>query len=144
VAVAAPAELAEAAIETSGDFSADACAGRFEIISRTDAVCYACGSAVLDETNRPLLDSVIAIVERCPGLSILVAGDADSVGPDELAQTRSEARARAVTDYLQGRGVPSARLPSIGYGEQHPVVPNDPAWNRSRNRRVELLVAESG
>ena len=110
MAVAAPAELAAAAIETLGDFSADECAGRFEIISRANAVCFACGSAVLDEANRPLLDSLIAIVGRCPGLAILVAGHTDSVGPDELNQRRSEARARAVTDHLQGRGVPSARL----------------------------------
>ena len=144
VAVAAPAEPAAAAIETSGDFSSDECAGRFEIISRTGAVYFASGSAVLDEESRPLLDSVVAIVERCPGLAILVAGHTDSVGPDELNQSLSEARARAVTDFLQNRGVPSARLQSIGYGEQRPVAPNDSGWNRSRNRRIEFLVAKNG
>ena len=144
VAVAAPAEPAAAAIETSGDFSSDECAGRFEIISRTGAVYFASGSAVLDEESRPLLDSVVAIVERCPGLAILVAGHTNSVGPDELNQSLSEARARAVTDFLQNRGVPSARLQSIGYGEQRPVAPNNSGWNRSRNRRIEFLVAKNG
>ncbi len=32
------------------------------------------------------------------------------------------------------------QLVSVGYGEKHPIVPNDSDENRAKNRRVELLV----
>ncbi|MCB9966402.1 MAG: OmpA family protein [Geminicoccaceae bacterium] len=135
---------AATAVETKGDFSAEECAGRFDIMSRTGAIYFRTGSAVLDQESRPLLDTVVAIVERCPGVAVRVAGHTDSVGPDELNQALSEARARSVTTYLEEHGVPAARLQSIGYGETRPVAPNDTPWNRSRNRRIEFLVVGEG
>lgn len=135
---------AATAVETTGDFSAEECAGRFEIISRTGAIYFASGSAQLDDDSFPLLDSVIAIVQRCPDLAIEVAGHTDSNGPDDLNQTLSEARAHSVTDYLASHGVPPTRLQAKGYGEARPVAPNDTPWNRSRNRRIEFLVAGGG
>lgn len=114
VAVAAPAlsptAAAATAVETSGGFSPEECTGRFEIISRTGAIYFANGSAVLDAASRPLLESVVAIVERCPGISILIAGHTDSAGPDDLNQRLSEARASSVTADLEEQGVPAARL----------------------------------
>lgn len=135
---------AATAVETKGDFSAEECAGRFDIMSRTGAIYFRTGSAVLDQESRPLLDTVVTIVERCPGVAVRVAGHTDSIGSDELNQALSEARARSVTTYLEQHGVPAARLQSIGYGETRPVAPNDTPWNRSRNRRIEFLVVGEG
>ncbi len=135
---------AATAVETKGDFSAEECAGRFDIMSRTGAIYFRTGSAVLDQESRPLLDTVVTIVERCPGVAVRVAGHTDSIGSDELNQALSEARARSVTTYLEQHGVPAARLESIGYGETRPVAPNDTPWNRSRNRRIEFLVVGEG
>jgi chemotaxis protein MotB len=55
----------------------------------------------------------------------------------------STARASAVVLYLiTSAGFEPARLSAAGYGEFHPRVPNDGAENRSRNRRVDVVVIE--
>jgi len=136
-AAAAPAATA---VETSGNFSKEECEGRFEILSRTGAIYFRSGSAALGPNSTPLLGSLIAIVNRCPELNIVVEGHTDSAGPDGYNQSLSEARAQSVTDYLVAHGVPPSRLRSVGYGETRPVAPNDTSRNRGRNRRIEFTV----
>ena len=36
------------------------------------------------------------------------------------------------------------RLSAVGYGATRPLVPNDSPANRSRNRRVEIVLATEG
>ena len=47
-------------------------------------------------------------------------------------------RARAVVDLLSNEGVPAGEMCAAGFGEWHPVAPNDSPEGRTRNRRVEL------
>ena len=47
-------------------------------------------------------------------------------------------RARAVVDLLITEGVPAGEMCAAGFGEWHPVAPNDSLEGRTRNRRVEL------
>lgn len=138
--VAAP---ASAAVETSGDFSVTECAGRFEILSRTGAIYFKTGSADLDGESGPLLRTVLDIVQRCPGLSIQVAGHTDSAGSAGFNQSLSEARAASVQRFLIQNGIAPDRVRAVGFGESRPVAPNDSDRNRSRNRRIEFSVAPS-
>ena len=48
-------------------------------------------------------------------------------------------RARSVLDYLVEKGIQRDRLTAVGYGETRPVVTNDNAANKARNRRVRVL-----
>lgn len=123
-------------------FDAQACAGRFEILSRSGNINFNSGSARLDMRNSPLLDSIVDIANRCPGISIEVAGHTDSDGAAAMNQRLSEARARAVTQYLVDQGIPSARVVSVGYGETRPIAPNHGAENKLRNRRIEFAVID--
>jgi chemotaxis protein MotB len=50
------------------------------------------------------------------------------------------ARAVAVVELLASVGVPAASLIPAGAGSLDPVVPNDSASNRARNRRVEFAL----
>jgi outer membrane protein OmpA-like peptidoglycan-associated protein len=45
-----------------------------------------------------------------------------------------------VARYLAAQGVAADRMVSAGYGELHPVAPNDSAENKLRNRRIEFAV----
>lgn len=136
--MAAEEPAAASALESQGDFSLDECLGRFEILSETGNIYFASGSANLDTDSTFVLKSIIDIVQRCPGLRILVSGHTDDVGSNEMNQALSLRRAQAVVNYLVGAGIESGRLFSTGYGEDRPMVENDSAFNRSRNRRIEF------
>lgn len=132
-----------AALETQGDFSVEACKGRFEIMSRTDNIYFNFSSAELDPESRLILDSIADIIRRCPGLVIEVSGHTDSDGGSETNQTLSEARADSVKSYFVSGGIESNRIVTRGYGELKPVVANDSAENKRRNRRIEFTVVGS-
>lgn len=135
------AEPASAALEAEGDFSLEACVGRFEILSRSGNIYFQPGSARLDSASTPLLDTVADIVSRCPGLEIQVAGHTDSVGADAANQRLSERRAASVVSFLTSRGIDASRMRSLGFGEDRPVADNTTKEGRSRNRRIEFSVA---
>ncbi|MFQ5623314.1 MAG: OmpA family protein [Paracoccaceae bacterium] len=134
------AKPASAALEAEGDFSLEACKGRFEILSETGNIYFRVGSARLDRESIPLLDSVVDIVRRCPGLNIEISGHTDSDGSAAANQRLSEARARSVADFLARKGIAGNRMHPVGYGEDRPVKPNDTPYNKSRNRRIEFAV----
>lgn len=135
-----PATPAKAALEVAGNFDAEACKGRFEILSRAGNIYFRSGSAQLDAKSAPLLNNLADIVNRCPGMVVEVSGHTDSDGPDGANQRLSEQRAGAVADYLIGKGVEAARFTVVGQGESQPVAPNDTAANKARNRRIEFKV----
>ncbi|MCR8827340.1 OmpA family protein [Pseudosulfitobacter koreensis] len=141
--VAAPAARpASVALEAEGDFSLEACVGRFEILSRTGNIYFKPASAQLDAASTPLLDAVAQIVTRCPDLTVQIAGHTDSYGSDAANQTLSERRARSVVDYLTARDIGPARLIAIGYGETRPVADNATEQGRRGNRRIEFSVPD--
>jgi len=148
VAAAAPAPAAgpatpapgSAAVETAGNFDIAACKGRFEILSRTDNINFRSGSATLENSSFFLLDSIVDIVRRCPGLRVEVGGHTDNVGSDAVNLRLSQRRAASVTEYLVTKGVDPAQITSSGYGEARPVVDNATPENQRRNRRIEFTV----
>jgi chemotaxis protein MotB len=49
-----------------------------------------------------------------------------------------------VTRYLtESAGLPAVRFTAAGYGEYHPLVPNDTREHRALNRRVEIHILSS-
>lgn len=71
-------------------------------------------------------------------LAIEVQGHTDNVGSDDYNLKLSQARAKAVMDWLVKNGIPAERLTSKGYGRGKPVATNDTPEGRAKNRRVEL------
>ena len=74
--------------------------------------------------------------------TISVEGHTDNVGNAAANKKLSEQRAKAVLDYLVGRGVDKKRLKSVGYGLTKPVADNKTEEGRSKNRRVELVIKD--
>ncbi len=131
---------ASAAIESEGDFDAEACLGRFEILGRAGNINFRSASAVLDASSNALLDNLFDIVSRCPGMVLEVAGHTDSDGPEDTNLVLSERRAASVIAYLAAKGIEADRLVAHGYGEVQPLLPNDSADNMRRNRRIQFTV----
>jgi OmpA-OmpF porin, OOP family len=126
--------------EERRQITATECETRFSVISTTGAIYFRTGSAELDPRSDPLLDSVADIANRCPNVRIEIAGYTDSVGSHDANFRLSDDRARSVADFLIRRGVSPSRIAARGYGEEHPIAPNNTEIGRSRNRRIEFHV----
>ncbi len=141
---AAPQKPASVALEAEGDFDLEACLGRFEILSRSGNIYFQPGSDRLEPESTPILTAIVDIIQRCPSLTVQVAGHTDSIGPERENQRLSEKRAQAVSRYLIDKGVSAARFQVIGYGEARPTADNTTAEGRSRNRRIEFTGVSGG
>ncbi|HBA59765.1 MAG TPA: hypothetical protein DCZ92_02865 [Elusimicrobia bacterium] len=75
---------------------------------------------------------------------IIVEGHTDNVpiATKQFASNweLSSARATSVVKYFLGAGFTPKRMAAIGYGEFHPISPNDTEPNRRKNRRVVFFV----
>jgi outer membrane protein OmpA-like peptidoglycan-associated protein len=75
-----------------------------------------------------------------PNLRVDIQGHTDGRGLESANQQLSEARAKAVAQFLAHRGVAAERMWVMGYGSKKPVASNDTSEGRSKNRRVEIRV----
>lgn len=139
VAEAEVVKPASAALEAD-EFDAEACKGRFEILSRTGNIYFKSGSARLEDKSAPLLNSLADIIKRCPGMLVEVGGHTDSVGTNAQNERLSRARANSVTTFLTATGVGTDRLVSKGYGESEPIATNATKEGRWKNRRIGFKV----
>ncbi|MBK9013458.1 MAG: OmpA family protein [Saprospiraceae bacterium] len=89
------------------------------------------------------LKKLLKIMRDNPQLAIEVCGHTDSIGDDEHNQALSEKRARAVSEYLTGNGIPTSRTRFKGCGSAQPVANNATPQGRQMNRRVEFIVLQT-
>jgi len=83
---------------------------------------------------------VAILLRDNPTARVQIAGHTDSDGSESSNQTLSERRAQSVYQYLVSKGIAGNRLTTVGHGESNPVVPNNSAANKARNRRIEFTV----
>lgn len=86
------------------------------------------------------LEKVAKFLKDRPDINIEVAGYTDSKGDDKSNIKLSEARSKAVMDYLVKKGTAKSRISFKGYGKEQPVASNDTDAGRQLNRRVELKI----
>ena len=98
------------------------------------------GSAELLPTSDPELNKLLWTLRKNTTMSIEIRGHTDSEGDDKSNQVLSEARAKAVYQYLVGRGIDAARLSFKGFGETQPIADNKTEVGRKQNRRTEFTI----
>jgi outer membrane protein OmpA-like peptidoglycan-associated protein len=101
-------------------------------------VLFDTGSSALSPGAYGRLDQLADSLNRYPDTDVIVKGHTDGSGDEGYNQTLSEQRADAVRRYLIGRGVASARITSVGFGESMPLATNATPEGRQQNRRVEI------
>jgi outer membrane protein OmpA-like peptidoglycan-associated protein len=69
----------------------------------------------------------------------MIAGHTDSRGDAAANMALSEARARAVIQYLVEDGLPGDRFVARGFGATRPIADNRTVEGRQRNRRIEFM-----
>jgi OmpA-OmpF porin, OOP family len=102
---------------------------------------FAFDSAALSQETRATLDKAIDCLKDG---RYQVAGHAENVGSSAINQRVSEARARAVFEYLRSLDVDATRLSAIGYGDSRPMAGNTTAAGQAQNRRVVLTRLPQG
>jgi chemotaxis protein MotB len=114
---------------------------------RTDSAMFASGSAILQPQAGELIHSLAGflLTPAQRWRNIKIEGNTDDVPiATPLYPTNwelSTSRAVAVTRHLSEHdGIAADRLAAIGFGEWHPLVPNDSESNRVINRRVDIVV----
>lgn len=104
---------------------------------------YEFGSAKIDPRSYPMLDEVAKVLSTNPDVGpVLIEGHTDNVGTRAYNLDLSKRRAKSVEDYLLKKGIAPKRLRSDGFGFDKPLVPNDSALNRAKNRRTEFRLVE--
>ena len=105
------------------------------------------GDARLNRAFIPILEKIHDVLAETEG-KIAVAGHTDDI-PIRTPRYRSNwelstSRATSVVHALLNLGeMPADRFVLEGYAETQPLMPNDTAENRAKNRRVEIIVLRS-
>jgi outer membrane protein OmpA-like peptidoglycan-associated protein len=105
-------------------------------------ISFAVGRADVQPNFRAVLDTFATSLVNNPNSNVTVIGHTDSTGSDAVNNPLSLNRAASVRDYLTSRRVASNRITIDGRGSREPLVANDTAANKAKNRRVEIYVAE--
>jgi outer membrane protein OmpA-like peptidoglycan-associated protein len=83
---------------------------------------YEFDSAVLLDSSKVALDSLVVLLNENPNVTIELASHCDFRGKDEYNEKLSQRRAESVVNYLQTHGIDSLRLSPKGYGEKRPKI----------------------
>ncbi len=113
-------------------------------ISVSGNLLFASGRADLRPDAVKLLQAVGKAINRLPN-PVRIEGHTDDVPPNGTEFISnwelSGARAVAVVRYLtEIEGVAPSRLSAVAYSQYQPVVANDSARGRARNRRSEIVI----
>lgn len=90
------------------------------------------------------LDRLADVLKQHPDLNVEIDGYTDSTGNPDYNMDLSQRRADAVRSALVSRGIDPSRIVARGYGENAPVATNDTPQGRQLNRRVEVVLTETG
>ncbi|MBC2396675.1 flagellar motor protein MotB [Clostridium tetanomorphum] len=113
-------------------------------IELKDSVLFEVGKAEIKTNSIPILEKLNKLILSFPN-EIVVEGHTDNVPIKNYKYDSnwelSTARAVNVLRYfVETKRQNPARFTAAGYGEFKPLYPNDTAENKSKNRRVNILI----
>ena len=127
----------------SGQILIEQLPGRLQIRA-ADQILFDSGSADLKPEGRAVIGKVARSIKGVANREVRVEGHTDDVAVRSAKfgsnWDLSAARAATVAKVLEEGGVSSKQLAVVGYGQYHPLAPNDSAENRARNRRIEIAL----
>jgi outer membrane protein OmpA-like peptidoglycan-associated protein len=105
-------------------------------------VSFDTGRANIKSNFRPILERFASTLAENPATTVTIIGHTDNTGSDAVNDPLSLQRATSTRNYLTARGIAPNRFGIEGRGSHEPVASNDTDFNRAKNRRVEIYVAE--
>jgi outer membrane protein OmpA-like peptidoglycan-associated protein len=108
-------------------------------------VLFSTSKATLEAGAHLQLERLAQYLKDHPKERVLIQGNTDSTGNPTKNQELSSARAQAVAQALELRGVRQSQYQTIGLGEAYPIASNGNSAGRQQNRRVDIVFSnESG
>jgi chemotaxis protein MotB len=115
------------------------------IINIDNSILFDSGKTTVKEGVKDSLSKIAAALNNFPENNIQIEGHTDDV-PIHTAKYPSNwelsaARALSVLRFFVDKTeVDPRKLSAVGYGEYHPLVPNDTPENKRLNRRVDIVI----
>jgi outer membrane protein OmpA-like peptidoglycan-associated protein len=116
--------------------------GRGYVVSLS-GVAFDSGKSNLTTEAKYVLAKLSGMLLAFPEMELAVEGFTDSTGAEDFNLELSLARAQSVTGFLTEMGVAPTKMTAEGFGPARPVSPNDTPEGRARNRRVEIVLADT-
>ena len=107
-----------------------------------DNIFYEFGKWDLTPSSEEGLKALTNILTTNPNIIIEISAHTDFVGNNESNKVLSQKRAKSVVDYLISKGIPSARLSSVGYGEEKPFVVDERTAQKYAFLKVNDVLSE--
>ncbi|PUA17944.1 OmpA family protein [Glaciimonas sp. PCH181] len=105
-------------------------------------ISFATGRADITPDFRPILERFASTLGENTATTVTIIGHTDSTGSDAINDPLSLQRAASTRNFLTSRGISPNRFGIEGRGSHEPIASNDTNFNRAKNRRVEIYVAE--
>jgi len=102
---------------------------------------FAENDSALGDSMKPVLDEITRVLKENPSLNLQIDGFCDDPCSFDESFKLSDARVKAVADYLSANGIARSRFFEGSSGNTHMMVPSDAPEGRAFNRRVELRPA---
>jgi len=100
---------------------------------------FAFDDYTLSTKSKENVEKLAAWLSKSSTEKIQIEGHTCDIGTAEYNLALGERRANSAKKYLEGLGIASARMSTISYGEERPLVPNKNEAERSQNRRDEFI-----
>ncbi len=125
---------------SSSDLSVEERNGKL-YLSLSSNLLFPSGSTRIDSEGQRALRELANALKSNPDIDIMVEGHTDSDGSALTNWNLSVDRAVAVTNLLAASGVNPERITAAGRGEYMPKAPNNTAFNKTLNRRTEIIIS---
>jgi outer membrane protein OmpA-like peptidoglycan-associated protein len=99
-------------------------------------------SSNLTPNSKVILDEYVRLLNSSKWNKLAITGHTDNVGNAAYNKKLSKARANAVKVYLTGAGIDGSKISTQGFGSERPVISNDTAEGRQKNRRVDFELSK--
>jgi outer membrane protein OmpA-like peptidoglycan-associated protein len=104
-----------------------------------EGIVFKTASAEISPESASMLEKAYNTMAQNPEVEVEIQGHTDNVGKHTYNMKLSQSRADAVKAYLVNKGIAAARITTIGFGPDKPVVPNTTPENKQKNRRIEFF-----
>ncbi len=116
-------------------------------VSLTDKLLFSTGSIIIDDKGKQALQELAKVLNTQPEINIAVEGHTDNQKVGNLGQIKdnwdlSVLRATSVVRYLtELQNISPERLTATGKGQYQPIGLTNTPEDRSRNRRIEIVLS---